>query len=76
MFLGQGYYWNWYSKALVIDEKQTNWGHRRAELYCLRGPYTETIDLWVELFFANEIRRIIEWLRDIKTADQHCYNLF
>jgi hypothetical protein len=37
------------------------------------GPYTETIDLWFELFFVKEIRRVIEWLREIKTANQHCY---
>ncbi len=39
----------------------------------VQGPYTETIDLWFEPFFAKEIRRVIEWLREIKTADQHCY---
>ncbi len=37
------------------------------------GPYTETIDLLFEPFFAQEKRRVIEWLREIKTADQHCY---
>ena len=37
------------------------------------GPYTETIDLWFEPYFAKEIRLVIEWLREIKTADQHCY---
>jgi hypothetical protein len=41
--------------------------------YSVQGPYTETIDLWFEPFFAKEIRRVIEWLREIKTADQHCY---
>ncbi len=39
----------------------------------IQGPYTETIDLWIEPFFAKEIRRVIEWLREIKTADQHCF---
>jgi hypothetical protein len=38
-----------------------------------QGPYTETIDLWFEPFFVKEIKRVIEWLRDIKTADQHSY---
>ncbi len=38
-----------------------------------RGPYTETIYLWFEPIFAKEIRRIIEWLREIKTADRDCY---
>ncbi len=37
------------------------------------GPYTETIDLWFEPFFVKEIRRVIEWLQEIKTANQHCY---
>jgi len=37
------------------------------------GLYTETIDLSFEPFFAKEIRRVIDWLREIKTADQHCY---
>jgi hypothetical protein len=39
----------------------------------LQDPYTETIDLWFELFFAKEVRRVIEWLQEIKTADLHCY---
>jgi hypothetical protein len=38
-----------------------------------QGPYTEWIDLWFEPFFVKEIRLVIEWLREIKTADQHCY---
>ncbi len=33
------------------------------------GPYTERIDLWFEQFFVKEIRHVIEWLREIKTAD-------
>ncbi len=37
----------------------------------IRGPYTERIDLWFEPL--KEIRRVIEWLQEIKTADQHCY---
>jgi hypothetical protein len=37
------------------------------------GPYTERIDLCFEPFFVKEIRRVIEWLREIKTADQYCY---
>ncbi len=50
----------------------------RILLYCWnRGfsgsVYTETIDLWIEPFFAKEIRRVIEWLQEIKTADQHCF---
>ncbi len=40
------------------------------------GPYTERIDLWFEQFFVKKIRRVIEWLREIKTADQHCYKYF
>ncbi len=27
----------------------------------------------MELFFVKEIRRVIEWLQETKTADQHCY---
>ncbi len=38
----------------------------------LRGPYTETMDLCFEPFFVKEIMRVIEWLREIKTVDQHC----
>jgi hypothetical protein len=30
----------------------------------------ERIDLWFELFFVKEIRRIIEWLQEIKTVEQ------
>jgi len=41
-----------------------------------QGPYTEKIDLWFEPFFVKEVRRVIDWLREIKTADQHCYNFF
>ncbi len=37
------------------------------------GPYSERIYLWFEPFFIKEIRCVIEWLRDIKTADQHSY---
>ncbi len=37
----------------------------------VQGPYTQTIDLWFEPFFEKEIRRVIEWMQDIKTADQH-----
>ncbi len=40
-----------------------------------QGPYTETIDLCFEPFFVKEIRRVTEWLREIKTADHH-YNKF
>jgi hypothetical protein len=36
------------------------------------SPYTETIDLCFELFFAKEIRRVFERLREIETDDQHC----
>jgi hypothetical protein len=39
------------------------------------SPYTETIDLCFEPFFAKEIKRVIDWLREIKTTDQHCYKL-
>ncbi len=42
--------------------------------YCVLfflGPYTERIDLWFETFFLlTEIMHVIEWLREIKTADQ------
>jgi len=41
--------------------------------YCRQGPYAERIDLCFEPFFVKEIRHVIEWLREIKTADQHCY---
>jgi len=34
------------------------------------GPDTERIDLWFEAFFVTELRRVIEWLQEIKTADQ------
>ncbi len=30
----------------------------------------ERIDLWFEAYFVKEIRRVIEWLRKIKTANQ------
>ncbi len=40
------------------------------------GPYTERIYLWFEPFFVKEIMRVIEWLREIKTDDQHCYKFF
>jgi hypothetical protein len=53
-------------KDIAVDEIQPNWG-------CDLGPYTETIDLWFEPFFWTETWRIIEWLREIKTADQNCY---
>ncbi len=36
----------------------------------IQGPYTERIDLWFEPFFVKEIRRVIEWLQEIKKADQ------
>ncbi len=39
----------------------------------IQGPYTERIDLWFELLFVTEIRHVIEWLREIKIADQDCY---
>ncbi len=42
-------------------------------VYTLLGLYTGRIDLWFEPFFVKEIRRVIEWLREIKTANQHCY---
>ncbi len=32
----------------------------------VKGPYTERINLWFEPFFVKEIRRVIEWLQDIK----------
>jgi hypothetical protein len=32
----------------------------------VKGPYAERIDLWFEPFFVKDIRRVIEWLRDIK----------
>ncbi len=37
------------------------------------GPYTARNYLWLELCFVKEIRRVIEWLIEIKTADQHFY---
>ncbi len=40
------------------------------------GPYTERNDLWFEVFFVKEIRRVIEWLQEIKrltNEEQHCY---
>jgi hypothetical protein len=37
----------------------------------IQGPYSETIDLWFEPFFAKVIRHVIEWLHKIK----HCYKL-
>jgi hypothetical protein len=42
-------------------------------LRSLLGPYAERIDLWFEPFFVKEIRRVIEWLQEIKTAYQYCY---
>ncbi len=41
----------------------------------IQGLYTERIDLWFEPFFVKEIRLVIKWLREIKTADQHCYKI-
>ncbi len=38
-----------------------------------QSTYTERFDLLFEPFFVKEIRRVIDWLREIKTADQHCY---
>ncbi len=37
------------------------------------GPYTETIHLCFEPFLVKEIMRVIEWLQEIKTVDQHYY---
>jgi hypothetical protein len=36
----------------------------------LLDPHTERIDLWFEEFFVKEIRRVIEWLQEIKKAEQ------
>jgi ribosomal protein L19E len=52
-----------------ISERQTYGETKRG----VQGPYTETIDLWSEPFFVKKIRRVIEWLREIKTADKHSY---
>ncbi len=38
---------------------------------CMQGPYTESSDL--NRFLVKEIRRVIELIREIKTADQHGY---
>jgi hypothetical protein len=40
-----------------------------------QGPYTDRIYLWFKAFLVKEIRGVIEWLQEIKTADQweqHC----
>jgi hypothetical protein len=34
------------------------------------GPYTETIDLCLELFLVKEIMLVIERLQEIKPADK------
>ncbi len=38
-----------------------------------QGPYTEKLISDLKRFFVKKIRRVIEWLREIKTTDQHCY---
>ncbi len=40
--------------------------------YCTRSIYRKNWSL-IWTVFVKEIRRVIEWLREIKTADQHCY---
>ncbi len=58
------------------NPNQTNFLFPRGSKYLLwhLDPNTERIDHWFEPFFVKEIRRVIELLREIKTADQQCYN--
>ncbi len=65
------------SKATKDTDQQRRFARNRQKLlhgrcYIYQGPYTEWIDHWFEPFFVKEIRRVIEWLREITTADQHC----
>ncbi len=58
-----------YAYKSQIYENQT-------EICNILGLFTETIDLWFESFIAKEIRRVIEWLREIKLLTNIVINFF
>ncbi len=40
----------------------------------LSGTNLQSIYRKIDLWFVKGIGRVIEWLQEIKTADQHCYS--
>ncbi len=57
-----------YQLKLLSKVFQPSYLSLKKGIFYERGPYTERIDLWFEPFFVKETRRVVEWLREMKTA--------
>ncbi len=52
-------------------EKSGSWsGRTTMMMFSVHGPYSDISDLRIEALFVKEIRCVIEWFRENKTADQ------